>query len=230
MKLETKAYFKTIDAKLRNPMSDSQLEEILSELVDKFPRSYFQTIKTERFKQVFDFVMRKTVFAPADTHLATRITLTLRHMNDVFRCHHCGKPIKRLISPVNAAEFFWCNEKCQAADPYLSQKIGALSIAARKKNTNKPVDLPTECQIIYRPEQIIFDDAKTAACFEVFNEHPKAFEHWIRNFPELHEYLLQASYPIDFTELGYGTRLAWIRLKLQEFPRCKTCGRQLDFR
>lgn len=151
--------------------------------------------------------------------------------HELYRCHICGKPIRKNIFATDRQTKFWCSTKCLANDDEVNERIGKKnSLAHKGKKLNTVVNLPNECKIIYHDFPIEYDDEMNNKIYELFLNHQKTFKFWLSKNKALYDYFMKSTYPIDYTSLGFGTRLYWLINKFQEFPRCLACGRQLDFK
>lgn len=205
---------------------------ILQKLVNEFPFSYFKTLKTTKFKKLFDFVITETSFIDYETSIATRCWFVLNDRHELVKCTYCGKTIRKPFKPSLKQTKFWCDEKCSNSDLNVKKLIGAKNkISKSGKSAQFYVNkLPDECEIKMKNELIIYDDDLNEKIVNLLSSHKRNFRNWISKDKQLYDYLLEKSYPLDFTKLNVETRAYWVAHKMQEIPRCKTCGRQLDFK
>lgn len=205
---------------------------ILKTLIDEFPFSYFSTLKTKKFEKLYNFIIENTKFIDYKTPISTSCWYILNNKSQLITCHHCGKVIRKTLKPTLKQQYFWCDGKCSDNDPIIKKLIGQKN---KQNKIGKPIsyydnELPSECCIKMKKQKIVYDTKLTNQLHKLFNEHKKNFKYWIIKNKTLYKYLLDKSYPLNYTKLNLETRLFWIINKLQEIPKCKTCGRQLDFK
>lgn len=205
---------------------------ILQRLVNEFPFSYFNMLKTTKFKKLFDFVMFETSFVDYVTPISSRCWYVLNNRHELVKCAYCGKILRKTFKPSLKQSKFWCDEKCSNSDPNIKKLIGSRNKISKSGKTaqfyvNK---LPDECNVKMKNELIEYDEISNEKIVNLLSNHKRNFRNWICKNKQLHKYLLEKSYPLDFTKLNLETRVYWIAHQMQEIPRCKTCGRQLDFK
>lgn len=229
-----KQILKQINDDNRYVFSSNDIEKFhpqLVQLVHSSPRSYFNIIMNSKNRDFAKFVFAYTSFIDYDCNFATRCRYVLDKRQTLYTCHKCGKPIRKQLKCTEHQEKFWCSSKCLSEDKYMNDKIALSNSLAHKGKPKKcSAILPPECKIIYRNTPIQYEISKNNQIYELFLQHQKTFSHWLKRDKHLYDYFMDATYPIDYTNLHFGTRLYWLMHQFQEFPRCKTCGRQLDFK
>ena len=208
---------------------------MLKNMVEKHPLSFFTIIKSKKHENEYGelkkFIFHQTRFIDFDCNFGTRCKYVIDKQYELYKCHVCGKPIRKNIFATNRQTKFWCSSQCLAKDNEINQQIGQkISLASKGKKVIASNNLPKECKIIYHDSPIEYDDELNKQIYELFLNHQKTFKFWLMKEQMLYEYFMKSTYPIDFTNLGIGTRLYWLTHKFQKFPRCMTCGRQLDFK
>lgn len=210
----------------------SKFRNMLRQLISASPGSYFNVINAKKNQHIYrdlkNFIYAQTQFIDFDCNFATRCRYVIDEKNSMHVCHKCGKPIRKNLKATEKQTRFWCSSKCLAEDDYVNNKIGKKNSIAQKR-LNRHRQLPLECKIEYQDSPIVYDDEKNARIYETFMQHQKTFQFWLKQDKDLYDYFMQATYPINYINLHIGTRLYWLMHKFQEFPRCKICGRQLDF-
>lgn len=209
----------------------------LREMVYKHPNSFFNSINTKVKENKYNglklFVYSQTQFIDFNCHFGTRCKYVIDGKHELYRCCICGKPIRKNFHATDRQTKFWCSSKCLADDKALNKQIGKKISAAhanRRAIDNDNSSLPSECKVIYRDSLIEYDDEKNSRIYQLFLQHQKTFKFWLMKDKALYDYFMDATYPINYTSLHFGTRLFWLMHKFQEFPKCSACGRQLDFK
>lgn len=206
--------------------------KILIDLINNHPRSFFNAMLSKKhvaeYAALVDFVHRETLFIDYECNFSTRCKYVVDGRHSLYACHNCGKPIRKNIPATSRQTVFWCSAKCQGEDPYMKSKISGKT--SHRKTEAAKAGLPPEREIVYHGSPIRYDTVKDTKLRELFESHRKQFKFWLEKDTDLHRYFLEVTYPINFTNLGFGTRLYWIFHRMQEFPKCAACGRQLDFK
>lgn len=205
---------------------------ILQKLINEFPFSYFNTLKTNKFKKLYDFIVSETSFIDYDTPISTRCWYVLNDKHELINCNYCGKIIRKTLKPILKQTKFWCPGGCSDNDPEIRKLIGQKNKLSKTGKNAKfySTRVPSECHIQMKKGKIKYDNKQNSKLKKLFKLHKKNFKHWILKDQMLYKYLLKKSYPLNFTKLNLETRLFWVLNKFQEIPKCKTCGRQLDFK
>ena len=228
------------DQKYKTKYSAQQINDYIhqvKQLVEKHPLAYFNMLQSkkhkEHYKNLLDFIYAYTSFIDYDCKINTRCKYVIDGKDSMYTCQVCGKPIRKYFMATNRQTKFWCSTKCLANDETVNQIIGSnISKTVKEKNIDVKADakLPEECNIIYRESPIKYDKAKNKKIYDLFLKHQRVFKFWLEKDKELYDYFIDSTYPINYTNLHFGTRLYWLMNEFQEFPRCQVCGRQLDFK
>ena len=208
---------------------EDELREVLKALVN-LTAGYYKLLENDDYKLLYDFVMSKTKFIDYETGICTRCWYAVNNFNEMVKCKQCGLPIRRKFSIYlnKPTDLFFCSSQHANANIEYQEKLSRIKKLKLRK-LSLASDFPPECIIKYNNEQIEYDDNMNEKLKHFYECHKKNFKCWIDKDPELKAYLFKKSYPLDFTNLNVETRAYWVVHKLQEIPRCKTCGRQLDF-
>lgn len=116
-------------AKRTNSMPHEELEKeaqaIVREMVENFPRSFFNMFAGEGLRELKEVLFARTKFLETyfKPNTSTRCYYFINGLTEIVKCETCGKPYAKQISPVKMPEFFHCNTFCAQRNPKVMAKI-----------------------------------------------------------------------------------------------------------
>lgn len=101
---------------------DSKIQEILKDMVEKYPRSYFKKIKARKNHQLLKYIKENTPLLSDEYYLiSTKVYWIIHNIVDFPRCKICNKPITKNVK-INEGYPHHCSAKCLSDDPEVQKK------------------------------------------------------------------------------------------------------------